>query len=77
MQSYVRVLYDTNMATSKKQKIDTNTLYEKITEAVRSGKSYRVSDEERAAAKELIDAERCFWSGDYDHITTYQLRMLG
>jgi len=48
-------------------------LLNKVLAAYENGESLKIKDEERKAAKKLVERERCFWSIDNDHIMSYDV----
>ena len=54
------------------KKIDEKEFWVKIQAAFKDGKSIKVKEEERKAAEKFVDAEKCFWSIDMEHVMAYE-----
>ncbi len=48
-------------------------LLNKVLAAYENGQSLKIKEDERKAAKKLVDKEKCFWSIDHDHIMSYDV----
>jgi hypothetical protein len=46
-------------------------LYSLIVEKTFSGTSLKISEEQRKDACSLVEQELCYWSLDYNHISSY------